>query len=113
MIGKEDLWISIIIGFLALVFLADGFGLTAIFANKFNVGGLVIGKDFIEIPGRWKERTKLSFKDIKNLGEFETYDHVVEIESTIRIHLIERSWMKQKEFNVVRDKLKEIWTENE
>ncbi len=113
MIGKEDLWISIIFGFLALLFLAVGFGFTAIFVNKFNVGGLVIGNDFIEIPGRWKERTKLSFEDIKNIGEFETYDHIIEIESEKGVHLIERNWMKRKEFNVVRNKLKEYWTKNE
>jgi hypothetical protein len=113
MIGQEDWWISIIFGLLALVFCAAGIGFTAIFVNKFNVGGLVIGEDFIEIPGRWKDRTKLSFTDIKNIGEFETYDHIIEIESTKGVHLIERNWMNGKEFNVVRNKLQEYWMKNE
>jgi hypothetical protein len=113
MIGKEDLWISIIFGLLALIFLASGLGFTAIFVNKFNVGGLVIGKNFIEIPGRWKKRTKVNLKDIKNIEEFETYDHIIEIESTKGFHLIERNWIKKKEFNIVRNRLKDYWTKNE
>ena len=113
MIGKEDLWISIVFGFLALVFCTAGMGYTAIFVNKFNVEGLVIGEDNIEIPGRWKARTKLKFTDIKDIGEFETYDHIIEIESMHGVHLIERSWMKQRDFNIVRDRLKDYWTKKE
>ena len=109
MIGKEDLWISIIFLLLALVFFVSGVGFTTIFVNKFNVGGLIIGKDYIEIPGRWKKRTKLKLEEIKNIGEFETYDHIIELKSEKGFHLIEKQWMKKKDFDFVRDKLIE-WT---
>lgn len=84
-------------------------GFLTIFFRKFNVGKLEIGTDFIEIPGRWKNRTKLNFIDIKEIREFDTYDNVIEIESRQGKHLIERNWMKQKEFDIVKKRLQEYW----
>ena len=86
-----------------------GIGFLTIFFRKFNIGRLKIGTDFIEIPGRWKDRIKLNFNDIKEIGEFDTYDNVIEIESQQGIHLIERNWMKEKEFDKVKERLEEYW----
>lgn len=39
------------------------------------------------------------------MGEFNTYDHVIQLETTQGIHLIEKHWMKEEDFNEVRDYL--------
>lgn len=82
-----------------------GLGFLIIYIRKFNVGDLVIGKDFLEIPGRWKDRVKVDFNNVKNIGDFNTYDHVIEIESEQGIHLIEKQWMKKQEFDKARELL--------
>lgn len=108
-INGDKVWLSIIIGLFSLIGLVMGIGFLMIFFRKFNVGKLKIGNDFIEIPGRWKDRTKLKFNDIKEIGEFDTYDNVIEIESQQGIHLIERNWMKKREFEKVKERLKDYW----
>ena len=87
-----------------------GIGFLTIFFRKFNVGNLKLGNDFIEIPGRWKNIIKLQFDEILEIGEFDTYDNVIEIKSKQGIHLIERNWMKQKDFENLKRKLQEYWT---
>lgn len=82
-----------------------GIAFLALFINKFNVGNLILGKNYIEIPGCWKKKTKLDFAIIKNIGEINTYDEVIEIESEYGFHLIEKQWMKSKEFEIVREYL--------
>ena len=106
---KGEIWFRIIMFIFFLMTSALGIGFLALFINKFSVGKLKIGEDFIEIPGRWKKRTKLNFSEIKNIGEIDTYDQVIEIESEKDFHLIEKQWMKSKEFDKVRKKLIE-WT---
>nr|WP_321411235.1 hypothetical protein [uncultured Carboxylicivirga sp.] len=108
-IGAEEIWFSIIMGLFCLMTLAMGIVFLTIFFRKFNVGNLKIGNDFIEIPGRWKDRRRVDFNDILDIGEFETYDNIIEIESRQGIHLIERNWMKRKEFDVVKKRLQEYW----
>ena len=106
---KGEIWFRIIMFIFFLMTSALGIGFLALFINKFSIGKLKIGEDFIEIPGRWKKRTKLNFSEIKNIGEIHTYDQVIEIESEKDFHLIEKQWMKSKEFDKVRKKLIE-WT---
>jgi hypothetical protein len=108
-IGAEEIWVSIIMGLFCLMTLAMGIGFLTIFFRKFNVRNLKIGNDFIEVPGRWKDKVKLNFNDIKEIGEFDTYDNVIEIESQQRVHLIERNWMKKREFDKVKERLQEYW----
>lgn len=84
-------------------------GFLTMFFRKANARKLRIGADFIEIPERWKYRTKLNFNEIVEIGEFETYDNVIEIQSGKGIHLIERNWMRQGEFEKVKGRLKEYW----
>jgi hypothetical protein len=108
-IKGDEIWFSIIVGLFSLMGLGMGIGFLTIFFRKLNVGKLKIGTDFVEIPGRWKDRTKLNFSDITEIGEFDTYDNVIEIESRQGIHLIERNWMKQKEFDIVKKRLQEYW----
>ena len=111
-IKGDKIWFSIIAGIFSLMGLGMGIGFLTIFIRKFNIGKLRIGTDFIEIPGRWKDRIKLSFNDIIEISEFDTYDKVIEIESRQGVHLIERNWMRQKEFNLVKKKLQENWMKN-
>ena len=108
-IKGDEIWFSLIVGIFSLIGLGMGIGFLTIFFRKLNVGKLKIGTDFIEIPGRWKDRTKLNFSDITEIGEFHTYDNVIEIESREGIHLIERNWMRKKEFDKVKERLKEYW----
>jgi hypothetical protein len=108
-INGTEIWFSIIVGLFSLMGLGMGIGFLTILFRKRNVGKLKIGNDFIEIPGRWKDKTKLNFRDIKEIREFDTSDNIIEIESRQGIHLIERNWMKQKEFDIVKKRLQEYW----
>ena len=70
---------------------------------------LKLENDFLEVVGRWKERSKVNFNDSLDIGEIDTYDHVIEIESKHGVHLIERTWMKKKEFDTVKKRLQGYW----
>lgn len=54
-IGKGEIWFLIIMILFCIMTLALGIGFLTIFIRKFSIGNLVIGNDFIEIPGRWKK----------------------------------------------------------
>lgn len=108
-IGEDEIWFSIIMVLFSIMTLGMGISFLTIFIRKFSIGNLVIGNDFIEIPGRWRTRIKLQLDEIIEIGEFDTYDNVIEIESRQGIHLIERNWMKQKDFENLKRKLKENW----
>lgn len=81
-----------------------------LFLNKYKSGNLKIGNDFIEIPGRWKKRERIEFSDILEIGEINTYDNVIEISTKENFYLVERKWMKQNDFNKVKELLQEYWT---
>lgn len=105
---KGEIWFRIIMFIFFLMTAAFALGHLAILINKFNVGKLKIGEDFIEIPGRWKKRRRLKFSEIKNIREIDTFDHVIKIEGEKGFHLIEKQWMKSKEFEIVRNRLIEV-----
>jgi hypothetical protein len=109
-IEKDNIWFSIVMVLFGIMTLSMGIAFLTIFIRKFRIGNLIIGNDFIEIPGRWKKRIRLHFEDIIEIGEFDTYGNVFEIESNYGIHLIESNWMKQKDFENLKRKLKEFWT---
>lgn len=96
-------------GVFCLMSLILGVGFLTIFFRKFGTGDLIIGNNCVEIPGRWRSRERIKFEEILDIGELDTYDNVIEIESEQGIHLIERNWMKQKDFDNVKKKLKEYW----
>ena len=102
-------WLAIICGIFSLMGLALGIAFLVLFFRKINVGRLKLGLDFIEIPGRWKKRTRIDFDDIIEMGEIDSYDHVIEIESKQGFHLIERNWMKRKEFDRINNTLRQFW----
>lgn len=106
-IKSDAIWFSIVIGLFCLLSLAMGAGFLTIFIRKFNIGNLVIGQDFIEIPGRWRDRVRIRFDEIEGISEFDTYDNVIEIESRQGVYLIEGQWMAKKDFYEVRTKLQE------
>lgn len=108
-IKGDEIWFSIIVGLFSLMGLGMAIGFLTLFFRKYYVDKLKIGSDFIEIPGRWQNRIKLNFNDIKEIGEFDTYDNVIEIESQQGVHLIERNWMKKREFDKVKERLQEYW----
>ena len=108
-IKGDEIWFSIIVGIFCLMCLGMGIGFLTLFFRKINVGNLKLGNDFIEIPGRWKDKIRLNFNEILEIGEFDTYDNVIEIKSKQGIHLIERNWMKQKEFDKIKNRLQDYW----
>lgn len=83
--GRGEIWFSVVVVFFGLICLAMGTTFTTIYFNKMKTKPLIIGDGFIEIPGRWKKRTTLMFIDIKEIGEIDTYDHVIEISSSLVI----------------------------
>lgn len=105
----DNIGYSIIIGFFSLIMLAVGISFLTLYFRKYKAGNLRLGADFIEIPERWKAPIRLNFDEITNIGEFDIYDQVIEIESKQGTHLIERNWMKQKDFDSIKMKLKEYW----
>jgi len=100
--GHGEIGITVIIGFFGLACLALGLGFTIIFINKFNSGDIIVNDDSIEIPGRWKKRKTVRFVDIKAVNEIETYDSVIEISSKRGFFLIERKWMRKKDFQELK-----------
>ena len=80
-INFKIIWFSILMTLFLLMTLALGIAFLTLFISKFEGGKLIIGDDFIEIPGRWKNRTRLKFDEITDIGEIDTYDNVIEIES--------------------------------
>lgn len=108
----DQIWFIIVVGIFSIMGLGMGIGFLTIYFRKFNVGNLKIGADFIEIPGRWKDRIKLNFNDIIEIGEFDTYDNIIEIISNKGTYLIERNWMKKNEFDIVKKRLQEYWYRN-
>ncbi|WP_306639815.1 hypothetical protein [Sanyastnella coralliicola] len=109
MIKIDNLWVSIICGIFSLIGLAMAMGFLTLFFRKRPARKLRLGSDFIEIPGRRGDGAKLNFSEIQDIGEFDTYDNVIIIESHQGTHLIEREWMKKKEFEMVKAKLREVW----
>jgi len=106
-IGKDQIWFSPIVGLFCLVTLAIGVGFLTIYIRKYNVENLKLGDNYIEIPGRWKDKMRLNFSEILNIKEFNTFDNVIEIESKEGVHLIERNWMKQKDFDNLKKTLQD------
>ena len=85
-----------------------GFGATflVLFFRKIMSGNLILGEEFIEIPGRWKPRRRLKLSDIDSIGDFDTYDHIIEIECYQETFLIEKGWMNETDFYEVLSKLR-------
>jgi hypothetical protein len=108
-INFKIIWFSILMAFFLLMTLGLGIAFLTLFISKFGGGKLIIGDNFIEIPGRWKNRTRLKFDEITDIGEIDTYDNVIEIESEQGFFIIERNWMKRQDFDSAKKKLKEYW----
>jgi hypothetical protein len=108
LIGKGEIVVSIIGVFFFLLLLGAGLSFLILYFRKFNVGDLIIGQDYLEIPGRWKDRTRLDLNAIDNISEFETYDHIIAIQCKEDTYLIERNWMRKQEFEIIRKKLLDI-----
>ena len=110
MIKNDNLWVSVICGIFSLIGLAMAIGFFTLFFRKRTARKLRLGSDFIEIPGRRGDGAKLNFSDIQDIGELNTYDNVIIIEGQQGTHLIEREWMKKKEFEMVKRRLIDFWT---
>ncbi|MDF1698717.1 MAG: hypothetical protein P1U56_22885 [Saprospiraceae bacterium] len=108
-IKEGELWFKIVVGIFCILTLATGLVYSLLYIRKLNSVPLIIGEDFIIIPGRWKDKIRVDFNHINEIGEFDTYSKIIEIVSHHGVHLIERNWMKEKDFKAVKAKLKEYW----
>jgi hypothetical protein len=109
-IFKSGVWFAFVMGFFFLMSLAMGVGFLALYIYKFKSGNLVLTEDYIEMPNRWKKRIRLNFNEIIDIGEFDTYDNVVVIETKRGDHLIERAWMNKNDFELFKNELQDYWT---
>jgi hypothetical protein len=105
--GYGEIGFTILIGFFGLTCFALGLAFTILFVNKFSSGDLKVTDDFVEIPGRWGKRKRILFDDIRTVNEINSYDSVIEISSKSGLHLIEKKWMDKKDFQELKDILKE------
>ncbi len=104
-----EIWYIILVGIFCLLTLATGVAFLTLYFRKLNAGNLKLGDDFIEIPGRWKERVRLEMNEITDIGEIDTYDNVIEIQCKDKVHLIERNWMDQSDFDRLKKILHKSW----
>ena len=111
-IGKGQIWFTVVMGLFGLMTLVLGLSFLILFFNIFNVGNLKIGEDYIEVPGRWKKRVRLNLTDIISVTGLETYDTVIEIKTKRGVHLVGRSWMRQKDFDTLKMKFLSLTLEN-
>lgn len=86
-----------------------GFQLLKLFFQNSTNKKIILGEDFIELPGRKVERTRLLLTEIKEISELNTYDDVLILETKEKTYLIYRNWMKQKDFELIRRALREFW----
>jgi hypothetical protein len=105
--GYGEIGFSVIVAFFGLACFALGLGFTILFVNKIGSGDLKVSDDFIEIPGRWRKRQTIRLSDIKGVNEIDTYDNVIEISSKGGPYLIEKKWMRKKDFQELKDFLKQ------
>ena len=106
-IGTDKIWFSIVMAVLSVIALLIGIGFLSIFIRKYNLGKVILGEDYIEIPVRPEDSVKLYFHDILEIEEVQLYDRMIEIASKDGIHLIEQLWMKNQDFENVRQRLRE------
>ena len=87
-----------------------GYRLLKLYFQNSKHQKVVLGENFIELPGRKVNRKRLNFAEIKEISEFDTYDNVLLLETTHDIYHIEKNWMKQEDFNCVQDTLRAYWS---
>lgn len=108
----DEIWFMIICGLFLIMCLGVGIAFLTLFIKNLHIRNLILGDDFIEIPGRWKESQRLNFSEIVSNSELNTYDNVIEIESNYGIHLIEQNWMKKKDYEYLNKFITSIKTSN-
>lgn len=111
-IKGDEIWFMVICGLFLIMCLGMGIAFLTLFIKNLHLRNLLLGDDFIEIPGRWKESQRLYFSEIVNISEFNTYDNVIEIESNDGIHLIEQNWMNKKDLEYLKKVIASIKTNN-
>lgn len=114
-IGADSLWLSLASAFFCLAMAAMFFYFLPLFVLKFNSSPLRIQEEqeevVIEIPGRWKGPSKILFSDIKDIGEIiNSYECVIQIWAKDRVYLIEKNWMREKDYETVVYRLMD-WAE--
>lgn len=103
---KAPEWFVVLVAvFFTLVFLGISIAFLSIFFKKRTSKMIVLEETFIEFQSRWTGNQKIYFHEIKSIIDFETYDHVIEIRTDKETFLIERNFMRNKEFYIVLEQL--------
>lgn len=110
---KVEFWVSIILGILVLFSLAMGIGFLFLFLKNIRARKLIVGLDFIELTSRWNKEVHIKFDSIQEVSEIDSYDTVIEIQTTTGNYLIENQWMKNKDYLSVRERLFNLSSRNQ
>lgn len=95
------LFVTLLMIFMAII----GICFLVIYFSHLPSERLFLSQEFLEVPGRWQENPKIYLKDIIHVDEFNTYDHVIDISTKDDYVIIERQWMKNRDFFDLRKKL--------
>jgi hypothetical protein len=104
--STAEIGLVIIFAFFGIALLGIGAGFSIIFFKNILSGDLVMNDESIEIPGRWKKRSTIRFKDISSVNEIDSYDTLLQIVSKKGVRLIEKKWMNKNDFEILKETLK-------
>ncbi|MBX2961736.1 MAG: hypothetical protein KF687_04435 [Cyclobacteriaceae bacterium] len=102
-VGMDEVGFSFLVAVFGLGSLALGITFLIQFVSHFGSEDLKITEDHIEIPGSWKKKTILNFKDIRNIDSLDSWDRVIRISSKVGIYSIDGKLMKRNDFNEVKE----------
>ena len=83
-----------------------GIGFLTLYLKKTGTANIKIGRDFIDVPGRWKNVKRLKFDEIRSYSELKSFSHTIRIHTDYEILIIEKSWMNANEFKTVKEIIK-------
>lgn len=104
--STAEIGLVIIFAFFGIALLGIGAGFSIIFFKNILSGDLVMNDESSEIPGRWKKRSIIRFKDISSVNEIDSYDTLLQIVSKKGVRLIEKKWMNKNDFEILKETLK-------
>ena len=102
-----EIGFSFLTGLLGVCSLMLAIVFFVLFARQLGSGNLKISDNQIEIPGHWTRRTVLNFKQLKIIGNSNTWDKVIKISDGHRTHLIQGQLMNNSDLEELKTILHE------
>ena len=113
----EPWWVKIMIIFFFFLTLAAALAFLVQYFMNVKPKQIILTDKAVELPFRWnKVPAIVSYNDITDIAEFETYAQVMEIETEKQSYMIDGSWMKNRKefielFNELKNKIQQSITE--